>query len=168
MYTEQMETSTTDGAVEAPIFRATISPYRSLSRRGFNILMASGALVFFVLGSFFLSMGAWPVFGFFGLDILVIYLAFRRNYRDGMAEENFELTHAQLLVRHVSPAGEAHEHTFHPFWTRLVVHREEWGISGLSLSSSGRTLRIGAFLPPGERQTFADRLSRALAAARAA
>ncbi|MCW5717349.1 MAG: DUF2244 domain-containing protein [Bauldia sp.] len=163
-----MESGTIDDAVEPPIFRATISPYRSLSRRGFNILMAAGGLVFFIMGSFFLSIGAWPVFGFFGLDILVIYLAFRRNYRDGRAEENFELTRAKLLVRHVTPAGEAREHTFHPFWTRLIVHREEWGVSGLSLSSSGRTLRIGAFLPPAERQTFADRLSQALATARAA
>lgn len=163
-----METSTTGGAVDAPIFKATISPHRSLSRRGFNILMGAAALVSFVIGSAFMAIGAWPVFGFFGLDVLFIYLAFRRNYRDGKAEEKIELTRATLLVRHVDPDGAAREHTFHPYWTRLVVHREDWGVSGLSLASSGRTLRIGLFLPPGERQTFADRLSSALATARAA
>ncbi|MCC6737150.1 MAG: DUF2244 domain-containing protein [Bauldia sp.] len=161
-----METGTMDDADGAPIFRATISPYRSLSRRGFNILMGVAALVSFIAGIAFTSMGAWPVFGFFGLDVLLLYYAFRRNYRDGRAEEKIEVTRAKLLVRHVNPAGEAREHTFHPYWTRLVVHREEWGVSGLSLASSGRTLRIGDFLPPDERQPFADRLSRALAMAR--
>lgn len=153
---------------DAPIFKATLSPYRSLSRRGFNILMGIAAVVSFIVGSAFLAMGAWPVFGFFGLDVLIIYFAFQRNYRDGKAEEIIDLTSERLLVRRITPAGEASEHSFNPYWTRVVVHRKEWGVAGLSLASSGRELSIGSFLPPDERAGFADALSKALATARAA
>jgi uncharacterized membrane protein len=149
------------------LFSATISPYRSLPLAGFNILMGAAGTVFFVMGIAFWAIGAWPVLGFFGLDILIIYLAFRRNYLDARAMEIYNLTPEQLLVRQVTARGQASEHSFHPYWTRLVVERESWGVSALSLTSSGRRLSIATFLNPSERARFADALSRALAAARA-
>src|SRR5688572_18843827 len=81
------------------LFTATLWPYRSLSRRGFNILMAIAGIVSFVFGVVFTSLGAWPVFGFFGLDVLIIFLAFRRNYLDARAFEHIDLTREVLTVR---------------------------------------------------------------------
>ncbi len=69
-------------------------------------------------------MGAWPVFGFFGLDVLLVYLAFRRNYMDAQAIEEIDLSPARLLVRHVSAHGARDANTaFNPYWTRLIVDR---------------------------------------------
>jgi uncharacterized membrane protein len=154
--------------VEPPLFSATISPHRSLSRRGFNILMAVVGVASFALGVGFLSMGAWPVFGFFGLDAALIYWAFRRNYFDARAYEQINLSRDRLHVKRVTAHGRAREFEFNPYWTRLIVDRRSWGIAALALSSSGKRLAIGGFLSPNERGRFADALSAALAAARSA
>ena len=54
------------------LFSALLTPHRSLNRTGFIVLMVFLSVVSFVAGLAFLLMGAWPVLGFFGLDILVI------------------------------------------------------------------------------------------------
>lgn len=72
------------GVIALP-FRAVLTPHRSLSPRGFLILMSVLATVSFATGLLFASIGAWPVLGFFGLDVGIIYLAFRLNYRAGTA-----------------------------------------------------------------------------------
>src|SRR5262245_31511559 len=79
-------------AAEPTLFSAILTPHRSLSAMGFLILMAAVGLVSFVAGIVFLIMGAWPVFGFFGLDVLLIYLAFRANYRAATAVEEVTVT----------------------------------------------------------------------------
>ena len=163
----ELENPTGTGA-EPPLFTATISPHRSLSRRGFNILIALVAVVSFTVGVAFMSMGAWPVFGFFGLDAALIYFAFRRNYLDARAYEQINLSRERLQVRRVSALGREVEYEFNPYWTRLLIDRRSWGIAALSLSSSGRRLAIGGFLNPNDRARFADSLSAALAAARTA
>jgi uncharacterized membrane protein len=150
------------------LFTATLSPYRSLSRRGFNTLMAFLGIVSFTAGIIFLRMGAWPVFGFFGLDVAILYFAFRRNYMDARAFEQIDLSREELHVRRVSALGRETEYSFNPYWTRLIIDRRSWGIAALSLASSGRRLPIGIFLGPSERASFADALSSALAAARSA
>ncbi len=153
---------------EERIFTATLWPYRSLSRRGFNILMGVAGLICFAFGVVFTTLGAWPVFGFFGLDVLIIFLAFRRNYLDARAFEHIDLTREVLTVRRVTASGRERLYTFNPYWTRLVVARETWGIAGLSLASRGMELPIGAFLSPVERESFAEAFSKALSTARSA
>ena len=61
----------------------TVLPYRSLSKKGFKYLMLCVAAVFFTIGVFFWIIGAWPVFGFLGLDVLLLYYAFKMNYKSG-------------------------------------------------------------------------------------
>ncbi len=106
-------------------------------------------------------MGAWPVFGFFGLDVLLIYLAFRANLsrRNGL-RRSFCTARPQLHVRKVSHKGDVSEWTLNPVWVRLEreVH-EEFGIERLLLVSHGRKLPIAAFLSPDEKKSFADALS---------
>lgn len=151
---------------ERPLFTATMAPYRSLSRRGFNILMSMVGVVSFLIGVGFLIMGAWPVFGFFGLDAALIYFAFRRNYLDARAFEQISLSRDQLKVRQVSAHGRSIEHDFNPYWTRLIVERRSWGVSALLLASSGKRLAIGGYLSPDDRAPFAEALSKALSLAR--
>jgi uncharacterized membrane protein len=161
-----MEPNRNQPSVGELLFRAVLSPHRSLSRRGFNILIACVGIVSFVVGTGFLLMGAWPVFGFFGLDAALVYFAFRRNYLDARAFEEINLSREELRIRRVSPLGREVQFSFDPYWTRLDVDRRSWGIAALALTSSGRRLRIGAFLSPDDRAAFADALSVALSTAR--
>ena len=82
-----------------------LTPHRSLGPRGFLIVMALLAGVSFISGIVFVSIGAWPVFGFFGLDVALVYLAFRVNYRDGRAFEALTLTEEAFTIRRVSAKG---------------------------------------------------------------
>lgn len=149
------------------IFSAVIAPHRSLSRRGFLIFMAAVGGVSFATGLVFLSMGAWPVFGFFGLDVLLIFLAFRANYISGRAREVIRITESELLVRRISAKGAMVEWRFNPYWVRIDVGRDHDGdLQTVSLTSHGSKLEIGYWLSPPEKADFLAALSAALATAR--
>jgi uncharacterized membrane protein len=152
---------------EPELFSALLTPHRSLNRTGFVVLMAFLSAVSFVAGVAFLLMGAWPVLGFFGLDVLVIYWAFKVNFRTAQAREEISVTPSELRVRRVSHRGHVAEWVLNPLWVRLdqQVH-EEYGVERLYLVSRGHYLSIGRFLGPDEKASFAKALNGALAAAR--
>ena len=103
-------------AQPAETFNAILTPHRSLSPFGFLVLMSSIALVSFVVGMYFLLLGAWPILGFFGLDVLLIYVAFRLNYRSGREYERVELSPRLLKLTRVDPRGRAQSYDFNPYW----------------------------------------------------
>ena len=81
---------------------AALAPNRSLPNIGFVALMGTLVAASFFAGIAFVSMGAWPVIGFFGLDVLLVYLAFRANYRGARLYETVRLTEDAVEVRRVS------------------------------------------------------------------
>lgn len=143
-------------------FSAVLTPHRSLPPAGFVILMALVSLVGFGAGIAFLLMGAWPVFGFFGLDVLLIYGAFKLNYRSGRLYELIELTGDELLVRRVQPSGQIKTWSFNPYWVRLGIHERPGRQAELRLSSHGQSLVFGSFLSEDEKRDFASALTNAL------
>ena len=161
------DTSANDTSADAKIFSALITPHRSLSPTGFVIFMLCIGGLSFVCGVMFLLLGAWPVFGFFGLDVLLVYVAFRANYRSARAYEEVTVTAAELTVRKVNHRGGVREWTLNPLWVQLdrIVH-EEFGIERLFLVSRGRRLPIAAFLGPDEKASFARALANALGEAK--
>ncbi len=149
---------------EQPVFSAVIRPHRSLSRQGFRIVMALVCLTSLVASVPFVVMGFWPVAGFFGLDFLGLYIAFRVSYRHGDAFELLELTPIRLLFRKVSPKGEVKDWQFNPLWTRLDREvDDEYGMQKLALASRNEHVVIARDLSPPERETLAEALGRALA-----
>src|SRR6266705_2027101 len=157
-----------DPTLDPPkLFSARLTPHRSLNRTGFLVLMAVLSAVSFATGIAFLLMGAWPVFGFFGLDVLVIYWAFRVNFRRGDASEEITVTPSELRVRRVSHRGHVVEWVLNPLWVRLDQKGDaEYGIERLYLVSRGRWVSIASFLGPDEKASFAKALLAALQAAR--
>src|SRR5580658_655712 len=135
------------------LFAARLTPHRSLNRTGFLVVMAFVSVVSFAAGVAFLLMGAWPVFGFFGLDVLAIYWAFKISFRRSRAYEEIRLTPSELYVRRVSHRGHVVEFTFTPLWVRLdrKTHAE-FGIERLYLVSKGRRIAVGSFLGADEKE----------------
>ncbi|HMM92580.1 DUF2244 domain-containing protein [Bradyrhizobium sp.] len=149
------------------LFSAHVTPHRSLNRTGFLVLMTLIGAVSFVAGIAFWMMGAWPIFGFFGLDALVIYWAFRINFRSASATEDILVTPSELRVRRVSHRGHLIEWSFNPLWVQLEQTGDpEFGIEHLYLVSRGRRLVIGHFLGPEEKASFAKALLAALQTAK--
>src|SRR5262249_33195950 len=156
-----------DTSAEPTIFSARLRPHRSLPRAGFIIVMVLLAGISFAAGTVFLLLGAWPVFGFFGLDVLLVYIAFRINYRAAGSYEEVTVTPSQLVVRKVSHRGEAQQWTLNPLWARLDCEtHEEFGIEDVFLVSHGKRLALARCLGRGEKEDFAIALRAALAQAR--
>jgi uncharacterized membrane protein len=152
---------------EPELFAALLTPHRSLSRTGFLVLMGFVTVVSFAAGLAFWLMGAWPVLGFFGLDVLAVYWAFRINFRHARASEEISVTASELRVRRISHRGQVAEWVLNPLWVRLDQKTHaEFGIERLYLVSRGRRVSIASFLGPDEKASFAKALTAALEAAR--
>lgn len=147
--------------------RFVLQPYRSLQPRGFLILMLLVSLVSFIVGVVFMLMGAWPVFGFFGLDVALIYYAFRSNYRSGRLYETITLSPDILKLTRVHPSGKREEYDFNPYWARVRVSVDHPdGRTSMRLIAQGKEVLFGQFLTDDERRDFADALTGALVTTR--
>lgn len=147
-------------------FHALLVPHRSLSPGGFLLVMLAIASVSFVTGMAFFMMGAWPVTGFFGLDVLAIYVAFKLNYRDARAYETIRIDRGDLVLTAVDTRGRHTRHVFAASWVRVVLDEIHDGTTRLKLALHGREVGFGGFLTDDERRELAHELQGALIAAR--
>lgn len=159
--------NTSNPIPERTLLFERLYPHRSLSPKGFAIVMALLGGASFVLGVAFLMMGAWPIFGFLGLDVFLVWLAFRMNYRSARSFEEILVTPVRLVWRRFSVRGELKEDTMNPRWVRLETTSDELsGVTRIALTERRITRVIGAFLPPVSKEQLAKSLARALATAK--
>lgn len=149
------------------LYDAVLSPHRSLPPRGFTVLILLMAAVSFMASLFFVLHGAWPVTPFFGVDVLLVYVAFRLNYRSGRLREELKLTEDSLTVDRVNVYGERTRWRFQPYWLRVIFEEKDEDTNRLVLTSHGRSLVVGSFLGAAERRGVAHALKDALARWRA-
>ena len=148
---------------ESPVlFDAVLAPNRSLGRAGFIAVMAGVIVISVGLGVFFLLQGAWPVLGFFGLDIALLYIAFRLSYRSGRLRETIRVSADEVVVRRIAPNGRTMEWRFNPYWLRVTLDDPVEHHSQIILTSHGRSIVIGPFLAPEERTSLVRALRDAL------
>ena len=152
---------------ESIIFARRIFPHRSLDGRAFRTLLIVLGLSGLLTSLPFVLLGAWPIVGFMGLDVLLVYLAFKANFRAAKAFEDIAVTPLELRLAKVSAKGARREWRFIPIFTRLERKEiEEFGLTRLDLVSRERRVEVAAFLGAEAKGDLAKDLSRALAAAR--
>ncbi|MBL8568920.1 MAG: DUF2244 domain-containing protein [Phreatobacter sp.] len=151
-----------------PLLAAILTPHRSLGWPGFIAVMAAVGVLNLIAAIMFAAMGAWPVVPFLGLDVLIIFLAFRANYLHARAYEEVIVTPTEIRIRKVTFHGRSREWRFNPAWTRVtqVVDEDDGQVLSLTLDEGRRKLDIATFLPPVEREGFGKALRIALAEAR--
>ncbi|MGI9488458.1 MAG: DUF2244 domain-containing protein [Geminicoccaceae bacterium] len=152
--------STTASSMPAD-FQVVLYPNRSLGGKGFALLMGLVVLVSVLVGAGFVLVGAWPVTGFLGLDVLLIYLAFRWNFHDSSRVDFIRLDDDRLTVRRIMPNGEAREWHFETAWVQVVIEKKR-----LLLRSHGQALAIGPYLTSAERSSLGEALRQAIQARR--
>lgn len=143
-------------------FNAVVTPHRSLSRSGFITVMSILAAMNFSAGLIFLRQGAWPILAFCGLDVAIVYWAFRSNYRAARAHETVQLSEDELLIRRVDQRGHVRRVSLQPYWAKLDMVEEHDGATHLFVRSHGRGYELARMLSPGERASFARALQDAL------
>jgi uncharacterized membrane protein len=146
-------------------WRVTLTPHRSLTREGFVAIMLLIVAVNLIGGVVFLVAGAWPVTGFMGLDVLLIWWAFKANFADARRAERIEITESELILEKLADGKERVERRFIRRWVRVELEEDQDRdlIGGLFLLSHGVRTEIGRFLAPFEKKALAAELRRALA-----
>ena len=145
-------------------WRATLTPHRSLSREGFVILMSVIAGMNFAGGLFFYVIGAWPVIGFMGLDLALIWLAFRANFADARRAEHIEITAHELVLERIAERRSPQVYRFMRRWVRVELEedRDRELLGSLYLRFRGKRTEIASFLGAQERLALAQALKAAL------
>lgn len=150
-----------------PIFAATLTPHRSLTPRGKQIVIGLVALLALVPGLTFYLLGAWPVVGFMGLDILAIWFALSRSMQSGKAREHVAVWPGQLELKRFDAKGHETASSFDPHNVRFVIDRDfNEQVTGLWLRDNKERLAIGAFLSSEEKLSFSKAFGSALRKAR--
>jgi|TARA_R110002072_G_scaffold9326_24_gene45570 uncharacterized membrane protein len=144
----------------------TLYPHRSLSPRGFVILMTALAVAVALLGVGFFLIGAWPVIGFMGLEFVLVYVAFRLSYRQARQFEVLKLTPERLILRRVNHYGRERRWSFQPYWLRVSFGQDPTANDPLFLISHGKRVQVGSFLSGLERITLGQTLQQALSTLR--
>lgn len=152
----------TETPLPAVHFATSLSPHRSLSAEGFRFVIGGAIAANLVIGLPLLIMGAWPVFGFMGVDVFLLWWLFKRSYLDARRSETLLLTDRELIVVRVAPDGEREEHRLDAYWLKIEATEER-----LVVVSRGNRAVIGRFLGPDERLRVADQLKAAIAEMRA-
>ena len=136
-------------------FSTLLRPHRSLSPLGFKWLIRLVILANLLVGLPMYWLGAWPVAGFCGLDVALLWWLFNRNYLDARRSETLKLTDRELVVERVGPDGEREQHRLDAYWLKVEVGDR------LVLTSRGNRVVVGRFLSPDERDRLAGELTAA-------
>jgi len=143
-----------------------LRPAPPMSPRALSIILGIVILMNAAFAIYFVARGAWPMMPFMGADIALLAWAFRASTRAAKREEHIILTPSLLNIARKSPEGAVSEVALNPYWVRVDIADPPEHASQLTLWSHGKGVRIGSFLPPLERASFAERLKSALHAAR--
>ena len=143
-------------------FERVLSPHRSLPPRGFHILMLALGLISLAVGIGFIAIGAWPVIGFFGLDVALVYVAFRHSYRSARRSETIRLAGDAFTVERVSVRDERRAWRFQPFWLQVILEERAGDANRLLVASHGRSLVVGDFVTSSARRELAAAIREAL------
>ena len=156
------QSPSTDTPAAPCIWSAELRPHRSLSPAGFVAVMTAIAGGGFLMGIAFFLVGAWPVAGFCGLEILLLYVAFRLNFRAGRQVEQLRLCPGQLEVMRKAPSGRVTIRHFEPTWLKVGLTGRNGRNEMITLTSHGSSLVLGRFLTPGERKSLVEEMRHAL------
>jgi len=98
------------------------------------------------------------VFGFFAIDIVLVHLAFKLNFRDARRYETLQLTKTKLTVEQVAPSSRRERWRFQPYWLQVELDDNPALDGTLNLRSHGRMVEIGSFLTAEENINLANAL----------
>ena len=145
---------------------AVITPNRSLSDRGFMVVIGVVTLANCASAAVFVYMGAFLVPIFLAVDVLAVVVAFLVSFRAARRVERVQVTARDIVVTHEAPNWTKVVWESPTAFTRVAVETEEDRTIGLRLALSGRELAVAQALSPRERGEFAKALQQAIRDAR--
>jgi uncharacterized membrane protein len=143
------------------IFEAISRPQQSLNALGMRVVALVLAVGFGFSGVLFTLLGAWPVLGFAGAElILVLGLFLLHRAQARRCIERVSLSDGSLRIRRIDGAGRTYEAVLDPYWARVRV--DEGASPRLMVGHRGRESEIGVYLNEDEKRDMARALAAAL------
>ena len=144
------------------LYSITLKPYRSLSKIGFILLMVVLCTFCFVTGIMFIKIGAWPVFGFFGLDVFLVYVFFKLSFKSGEEFEVINLTKKKLIIKKYKEKKIIKTYILDANWVKIQIQNPLEHSSKLQISSKNKSIIIGSFLRLDEKIEVLQNIENAL------
>ena len=135
-----------------------IYPSQSLSRKGFRILILIFLIPACLIGTFFSLLGAWPVAGFMGLELVLIYFAFKIYLNNSKVYERIVLDDKNLRIKYYNQEKIIKTITLEPTWLKVHISNNNIPSNILSLRSHGKENFVGMFLSPREKVVIAEKI----------
>jgi uncharacterized membrane protein len=152
---------------QSPLFAVLLTPHRSLSPQGIRWVIAFTAVMASIPGLAFFAMGAWPVVGLLGLDIVLLTWALTASFADKDVFEEITLWPDALDIRRVNRKGRETSLSFNPFLVRFSAVRDaDERVIALKIETRDGEVEIGKFLTPDDKANFAEMFAPALRRAR--
>ncbi|MFC3071260.1 DUF2244 domain-containing protein [Phenylobacterium soli] len=145
---------------------AEIRPNRSLTERGFIVLISVVTAANVASAAVFVSMGATFVPVFLGFDVLAVIVAFWASFRSARRIERVQVSSREVRVVQQTPRDTRLVWESPTAFTRVRVETDDGRAVGVKLLLSGREMDVAAALSPRERAQFAEALERAIWRAR--
>jgi uncharacterized membrane protein len=139
------------GAADQPLrFSVTARPNPVAGRPGLRISMGILVPCCAVAGSYFYSVGAWPITLFMGLNVVALWAAFQYVERHADDFERLTLADDRLILDTHNPDGDQHLE-FNGFWVQIDLRARSIGSgSTLWLRSQGREVAFGRLMSDSE------------------
>ena len=143
-----------------------LRPNASLSQPAFLIVMGLVGVFSFAAGIMYLLAGAWPVFGFFGLDAALIYGAFKLSFRSQQQVTYVRVDATHVRLWHMQRGKPDKKADLPTAFVRVALDEPVDHNSFLTLQYGPKAWVIGRFLTPKRRKAVAKELRDAIRAAR--
>jgi uncharacterized membrane protein len=144
------------------VFEAMVTPYRSLSARGLRTVIVFVCCVSLCTTTLFWWLGAWPIAGFNGAEILLAMLLLRAHAKSSRSCELLMLSGAALRIRRIDGKGLSTEVSLPPGWLNVRLEERPGRVPGLYLSARGHQVEVATALGEPEKRDLADALRAAL------
>ena len=144
------------------VFEAEVTPHRSLSARGLRRVIGFVAAVSICTTSVFWYLGAWPIAGFNGGEILLAMVLLRMHAKSRRERELLLLSGDALRIVRTDAAGRDSESRMSPGWLNVTLQERPGRVPGLYLTSRGQWEEVGAALGEPEKRDLAQALSAAV------
>ena len=150
----------TETQEQKPDWAVTLRPNRSLTREGMVAIIAIVAILNLSASLVFWIAGAWPILGFMGIDVAIIWWALRKNWADAARYEQIQIVGDELVLKRVPSSGAPKQWSFNRRWLRVDLELDEARelVGRLFLAYKNERHEIGAFLGAEDRLSLAKAL----------
>ena len=144
------------------LLEAYLSPSVAIKLSAVRWILSLFGCVCVLVGVTFALIGAQPVLGCMGIEIILLFAVYRFCVRNSRMAEQIILSGHSLLFRRIDRYGNISITNLEPLWLRVEIGRAKGVFRHIILASKGRAYNVGVFLTPEEKVVLLNTLQRAL------